>query len=367
MSYAHGTSTTPLLGETIGGCLDRVTARFGDREALVDMPTGRRWTYAQLDRRRRHAGARAARPRGSTRATGSGIWAPNCAEWTLVQYATAKVGAILVNINPAYRIARARLRARPVGLPAAGQRARSSRARRLRRRWSTRCAASLPALEGTIYLGSPRVGHAGRARRLDADAPAARPRGGAAASTTRSTSSTRPGTTGFPKGATLSHHNILNNGFFVGELCGYTEADRVCIPVPFYHCFGMVMGNLGGDHARRVHGDPGAVVRPRRDAAGRPGRALHVAVRRADDVHRRARACPTSPSYDLSSLRTGIMAGSPCPVEVMKRVVADMGMHRGDDLLRHDRDLAGVDPDAGRRRPRAAGVDGRHACTRTSR
>ena len=128
------------------------------------------------------------------------------------------------------------------------------------------------------------------------------------------------GTTGFPKGATLSHHNILNNGYFVGEGCGYDEHDRVCIPVPFYHCFGMVMGNLGCTTHGAAMVVPEAAFEPAARARRRPGGALHEPLRRADDVHRRARATRDFGEFDLSSLRTGIMAGSPCPIEVMKQV-----------------------------------------------
>ena len=172
-----------------------------------------------------------------------GIWAPNCAEWVLVQYATAKIGAILVNINPAYRTHELAYVLRQSGCRVAGQRHRASRPATTRP-WSTRSAASCPSCEQVVFLGTPTGTRCStRARRRPGGA--GRARGRRCAFDDPINIQYTSGTTGFPKGATLSHHNILNNGFFVGEGCGYTEADRVCIPVPFYHCFGMVMGNLG--------------------------------------------------------------------------------------------------------------------------
>ena len=166
------------------------------------------------------------------------------------------------------------------------------------------------------------------------------------------------GTTGSPKGATLSHHNILNNGFFVGEFCNYTEQDRVCIPVPFYHCFGMVMGNLGGRHPRRLHGHPGAGLRAEGDARGGRRGALHEPLRRADDVHRRARA------PRLRLLRPELAADRDHGRLAVPRAGHAQGhrphAHGGrDHLLRHDRDLARLDPDDRRGRARAPRRHGR--------
>jgi len=319
-SYSHGTSTTPLLGETIGANLERMARRFGEREALVDVPTGRRWTYAELDADIDTL-ALGLLDLGIDKGDRVGLWSPNCAEWTLVQFATAKIGAILVNINPAYRTHEL-----AYALNQSGCRLLISAPEFKGSSYVDMVAAvrdELTALEGAIFLGSPQwqtLFERGdstpthrlheRAAQLSFDDPI----------NIQYTS----GTTGFPKGATLSHHNILNNGFFTGELCRYTEADRVCIPVPFYHCFGMVMGNLGAV----THGacmvipapsfDPAATLRAVQDE--RCTSLYGVPTMFIGEL-----ALADFASYDLSSLRTGIMAGSPCPVEVMKRVIDDMG------------------------------------------
>ncbi len=316
-SYASGTSTVPLLGETIGDNLRHTVARFGDREALVDRGSGRRFSYPELldAVEALAAGLVAAGVRKGDRV---GIWAPNRWEWVILQYATADIGAILVNINPAYRTHELEyvLNQAGVALLVAAPAFKTSDYRAMVAEVRDRC----PQLRSVVFLGDPEWESLSTGDRsvlpeiragLSFDDPI----------NIQYTS----GTTGFPKGATLSHHNILNNGFFVGELCSYTEEDRVCIPVPFYHCFGMVMGNLGATS----HG--ACMVIP---AEGFDPRATleAVAAERCTSLY----GVPTmfiaelgDPSFgehDLSSLRTGIMAGSPCPVEVMKRVVADMGM-----------------------------------------
>ena len=320
-AYASGTSQVPLLGDTIGANLDRAVAAHPDSDALVDCPTGRRWTYATLGDAVDTV-ARGLLDLGIDKGDRVAIWAPNCPEWTFVQYATAKVGAILVNINPAYRTHELGfvLKQAGVRLLIAAESFKGSHYRAMVGEVRTDC----PGLEGAVFLGSEEWkellsrGDSVPMHRLHEAAA------GLSADDPINIQYTS-GTTGFPKGATLSHHNILNNGFFVGELCGYTPADRVCIPVPFYHCFGMVMGNLGcTSHAA-------CMVIP---APGFDPRATLAAV--ADERCTSLYGVPTMfiaelghpdfASYDLSSLRTGIMAGSPCPVEVMKRVVADMGM-----------------------------------------
>jgi fatty-acyl-CoA synthase len=320
LSYASGTSLTALLGETIGANLERTTARFGAREALVDCATDRRWTYAQLNADVDTL-ALGLLELGIEKGDRVGLWSPNCPEWTLMQFATAKIGAILVNINPAYRSHELAYVLNQSGcrlLVSATDFKTSSYVDMV-----DSVRAELTTLEGTIYLGSPQwdtlVEHGD-------STPTHRLRERIASLTFDDPINIQytSGTTGFPKGATLSHHNILNNGFFVGELCGYTEADRVCIPVPFYHCFGMVMGNLGAVS----HGscmvipapsfDPGATLRAVQDE--RCTSLYGVPTMFIAEL-----SLPDFASYDLSSLRTGIMAGSPCPVEVMKRVVNDMG------------------------------------------
>ena len=336
LSYSHGTSAITLLGETIGENLRRIAAATGDQEALVDVPSGRRWTYRQLDADD-DAVAIGLIAAGIDAGDRVGIWAPNCAEWVLLQYATARIGAILVNINPAYRSHELGfvLRQSGVRLLFSAESFRTSDYRAM----VGEVSGGLDELERVIYLGTADWDDLVAAGALTARAQAA----GTAAGTTAGGAGElaaraaglsfddpiniqyTSGTTGFPKGATLSHHNILNNGFFIGEGCRYTPADRVCIPVPFYHCFGMVLGNL----ACTTHG--ACIVIP---APGfEPAATLRaVQEERCTSLY----GVPTMfiaelgladfASYDLSTLRTGIMAGSPCPVEVMKRVVSEMHM-----------------------------------------
>ena len=320
-SYASGASDVPLLGDTIGDDLDRTAARRPDGEALVEVATGRRWTYARFveDVDAVALGLLAA---GVVTGDRVGIWAPNVAEWVLVQYATAKIGAILVNINPAYRTHELEyvLNQAGISLLVAARSLKSADYAAMIDEVRPRCAA----LRQIVLIGEPEW-----------DALVATGRASDRAELARVAVTLGPddpiniqytsGTTGFPKGATLSHHNILNNGFFVGSLCGYGDDDRVCIPVPFYHCFGMVMGNLGCTS----HGATIVIPAPAFD----PVATLRaVAQERCTSLY----GVPTMfiaelgaadfDAHDLSSLRTGIMAGSPCPVEVMKQVVDRMGM-----------------------------------------
>ena len=319
LSYAHGAYADPLLGETIGHNLERTISRVPDAEALVSYHQGLRYTYAEFGEAvdRLAGGLLAA---GLTRGDRVGVWGPNRAEWILIQYATAKAGLILVNINPAYRLNELQYALGQSGC-----------------RWvlSTQelkgsdfvamveqVRPDLPALERAVFFETPEweelasgEGFSGDLRalgdELDFDDPI----------NIQYTS----GTTGFPKGATLSHHNILNNGHFIGALLGYTERDRVCIPVPLYHCFGMVLGNL----AATSHG--ACIVYPAETFD--PVATLQAcAEERCTSLY----GVPTMfiaelgherfADFDFSALRTGIMAGSPCPVEVMKRVMTDMGI-----------------------------------------
>ncbi len=321
LATAAGPTDVPLINQTIGENLQATTARFGDREALVVPHQGLRYTYAEFNDAV-DAVARGLLANGLSVGDRIGIWSPNNAEWVLVQYATAKIGAILVNINPAYRTSELEYTLNQSGcrfLVSARSHLTSDYVAMIDEVWPR-----VPALEQVIYLDSTDW-----ERLIEvADTVSAE----ALAEVARGLSADQPiniqytsGTTGFPKGATLSHYNILNNGFFVGEACGYDETDRVCIPVPFYHCFGMVLGNL----ACTTHGStivvPGASFDPQTvletiqaegctSLYGVPTMFIaELGYENFDD-------------YDLTTLRTGIMAGSPCPVEVMKRVISDMHM-----------------------------------------
>jgi fatty-acyl-CoA synthase len=320
LSYSSGESATPLLGDTIGANFDATVARFSGREALVDRLTGRRWTYAELAADV-DALALGLLELGIGKADRVGIWAPNCPEWTLAQYATAKIGAILVNINPAYRTRELEFVLNQSGtrLLIAAERLKTSDYAAMIAEVRPRCAG----LADVVLIGSPDwQSLIQRGRQLDRSALERIELDTDDPINIQYTS----GTTGFPKGATLSHHNILNNGFFVGELCKYTDADRICIPVPFYHCFGMVMGNL----AATSHGACMVIPAPSFD----PVATLEaVQAERCTSLYGvptmfiAELSAPGFADYDLSSLRTGIMAGSPCPVEVMKQVMSRMSMH----------------------------------------
>ncbi|MFO1200053.1 MAG: AMP-binding protein, partial [Burkholderiaceae bacterium] len=339
-SYDHGASSTKLIGETIGALFDRTVARHPAREALVVRHQDVRWTWSELARR---VDAIAAGLLGMGLAPGDriGIWAPNCAEWVLTQFATAKAGLILVNVNPAYRRAELEYALNKVECKALvmAPALKTSDYLAIVRDLApelARCApgelrsTALPHLRWVVRLGADATpgmlnfddvaGFGGAAERarlaelaatLQFDDPI----------NIQFTS----GTTGFPKGATLTHRNILNNGFFVGEAIRLTEHDRLCIPVPLYHCFGMVMGNLGcvTHGATMVYPadafDPLSVletVQAERCTALYGVPTMFI----AELDH------PRFASFDLSTLRTGIMAGSPCPIEVMKRVQAQMNM-----------------------------------------
>jgi fatty-acyl-CoA synthase len=320
-SYASGVGEAPLIGETIGALLSRVAAEHPDREALVSRHQGIRLTYAELDAQT-DVLARAFMAAGLDVGDRVGIWSPNCAEWALTQFATAKAGIVLVNINPAYR---------PTELAYVLE---QSGCRMLVSAPSFKTSdyvamveevrGGLPGLDRVVFLDGPDwdalLSLAG-----EVEPEALRARSAGLQFDDAINIQYTSGTTGFPKGATLSHHNILNNGFFVGELCGYTHEDRVCIPVPLYHCFGMVMGNLGcvSHGATMVYAsggfDPGATLEAVQEERctslyGVPTMFI------AELGH------PDFATFDLSSLRTGIMAGSPCPVEVMRRVVDEMHM-----------------------------------------
>ena len=348
LSYAHGACETPLIGRTIGEDLRRTAARHPDREALVVRHQGVRLTYAELDaavdRRRPRAAGRSASSRGDR----VGIWAPNCAEWVLVQYATAQGRRDPRQHQPGlpHRTSSStRCASRAAGCSSPRDAFKTSDYRamvaevraELPGRSSASCSSAPPTGTSSLAGGDGRD----RGRRC-ASATA-----DAGTSTTRSTSSTRAGTTGFPEGRDAHPPQHPQQRLLRRRAAAATpRRDRVCIPVPFYHCFGMVHGQPRRDHARRLHGHPGAGLRPGGDA--RRG-ARRSAAPRSTACRRCSSPSSADPALRASStcrsLRTGIMAGSPCPVEVMKRVHRRDAHDRGDHLLRHDRDLAGLDPD----------------------
>jgi fatty-acyl-CoA synthase len=323
-SYTHGPSGTPLLGETIGQCFDRIASAFPRHDALVSCHQGLRYTWEQLSAEVNRA-ARGLLSLGVNPGDRVGIFSPNCAEWAITQYAAAKAGAILVNINPAYRLRELgyALRQSGVSVLVAARAFRSADYVAMLRELSP----DLPALAHIVYLGgepsdswndllergdaTPESSLHARESSVQFDDPV----------NIQYTS----GTTGSPKGATLSHHNILNNGFFIGEALAYTERDRICLPVPFYHCFGCVLGNLAAlTHASTI------VL---------PGESFEAeATLRAIESERCTSLygvpsmfiaeldSPALTRSQLDSLRTGIMAGAPCPIEVMRRVIDRLHM-----------------------------------------
>jgi fatty-acyl-CoA synthase len=320
LSYAHGTCETALLGETIGANLEATALRVPDAEVLVSCQQEVRYSYAQFNAAvdRLAAGLLAA---GLERGDRLGVWSPNCAEWVLVQYATAKLGVILVNINPAYRTTELAYAAKQSGC---------------------RTVIAARSFKSSDYVAMldqvmPEVGTLERAIFFESDEWHTLASGeGGDVDAVRSASAQlgfddpiniqyTSGTTGNPKGATLTHHNILNNGFFAGELLGYGETDRVCVPVPLYHCFAMVLGCL----ASTSHGS--CVVLPA--PSFEPQATLEaIAQERCTSLY----GVPTMfiaelehpdfDGFDLGSLRTGLMAGSPCPIDVMRRVEDEMGI-----------------------------------------
>ncbi len=319
-SYAHGTSTTPLLGETIGANLRRTVHRVPDADALVVRSQHYRATYSQLWHQTTTA-ARGLLALGVAKGDRVGLWSPNRFEWVVLQYATARVGAILVNINPAYKTAELEyvLQQSGASLLFLASRFRQNDYVAMLAEVRPRCPELREAMvlddhwAKLLALGAHGDGSAldAREEELDFDDPI----------NLQYTS----GTTGFPKGATLSHHNVLNNGYFVGEALHYTEADRVCIPVPFYHCFGMVMGNLACTSHGACMVIPGEAYDPLQAleavAAERCTALYGVPTMFIGELDH-----PAFGTHDLRTLRTGIMAGSPCPTEVMKRVQAEMNM-----------------------------------------
>jgi len=339
-SYTSGTSDVPLLGLTIGDMFDRTAAQYADNEALVSRQQNLRYTYRQLQREVDRA-ARALIALGVEKGQRVGIWAPNCAEWTITQFATAKVGAILVNINPSYRLSEVQYALRQSGCAwlVTAPRFKTSDYTGMIHELTPELAASQPGalksanfpnLRGVVRLGEePSPGMLGwsallaLAERVGADELARRQRQQEFDDPINIQFTS--GTTGYPKGATLSHHNILNNGYFTTELLRFTDRDRLLIPVPLYHCFGMVMGNLGcvSHGATMIYPSDGFDATAVLEAAqAERATALYgVPTMFIAELNH-----PDFAKYNLSTLRTGIMAGSPCPVEVMKQVQALMHM-----------------------------------------
>lgn len=327
-SYVCGVSDTPLIYRTIGGVLDDAVMRFADRPALIVRHQGVRLTYAQFARAVDDFAAGLVAI-GFGPGDRVGIWSPNNAEWVIAQFATARVGIILVNINPAYRVSELEYVLNRVACKALIL-AKSFKTSDYVGMLNSLRADKLPLLEEAIVISSDPV--EGMRRFADVSAlatDAARDRvreiGDKLSPDDPINIQFTSGTTGFPKGATLTHHNILNNGRFVGARQRFTEEDRLCIPVPLYHCFGMVMGVL----ACVTHG--AAMVFP--DEAFEPGSVLDaVEAERCTALYGVPTMFiaeldhPTFKTRNLSSLRTGVMAGAPCPEAVMRRVISDMHM-----------------------------------------
>ena len=341
--YSHviGDDLPDLLEITIPQSLAHAASQWGNREAVVSVHQGIRWTYTELLEKTQSLAA-GLHVLGIQKGDRVGIWSPNMSEWTLTQFATAKIGAVLVNVNPAYRLSELEFVIQKVGMKAIV--CPTSYKSSMYAEMIETLIPELPALSGADELSSAKFPALKRAILIDevsrpgwtglfdimasADA-AAQVRVGEIEDTLVARDPINiqftSGTTGLPKGATLSHHNILNNGYFVGKNIGLVEGDRLCIPVPLYHCFGMVMGNL----ACLVHG--ATMVYPAETFD--PGATLHAVERErctglygVPTMFIAELALPEFANIDLSSLRTGCMAGSPCPVKVMKQVVAKMNM-----------------------------------------
>ena len=319
-SYVSGASTQPLLGETIGENLRRIVERFPDRDALVVAHQRHRATYRQFWEATSQV-ARGLMVRGVKKGDRVGIWAPNRAEWVEMQYATSRMGAILVNINPAYRSHELEYALKQSGVSTLVLAKRFRQTDYVEMVRDIR--VKLPELRQTIVLEDEWADLKHDAQRMSEETlhEVEKSLQFDDAINIQYTS----GTTGFPKGATLSHHNILNNGYFIGEFLKYTEKDRVCLPVPLYHCFGMVLGNM----AITTHGAcmvfPGESFDPLQ-AMATVQQEKCTALYGVPTMFIAELEHPEFKSFDFSSLRTGIMAGSPCPVEVMKKVQKDMHM-----------------------------------------
>jgi fatty-acyl-CoA synthase len=329
ISYAHGASSVALIGETIGDLIDRIARAYPHNDAVVSVHQNARLSYAEFQRKCDEL-ARALAAIGVKHGDRVGIWSTNNLEWVIAQFATPKIGAILVNVNPAYRTSEVEYALLQSGVSVLLAQTSYKTSNYLGMLEDVR--DRLPDLRTVVTIGEEAPLRACDLRWDDLLRHAAdvtfdelRDRQAATQFDEAINIQYTSGTTGFPKGATLSHHNILNNGYFIGEGCRYTEKDRVCIPVPFYHCFGMVLGNL----ACVTHGATMVIPSPTFE----PQAALEAVQREkctslygVPTMFIAEFALPNFATYDLSSLRTGIMAGAPCPVEVMKRVRTEMHM-----------------------------------------
>ena len=339
-SYVCGISDAPLLGDTIGGCLDRAAQRWGDREALVSPSHDVRWTWKEFSERV-DALAAGFLALGLERGARIGIWSLNRPEWTLTQFAAAKAGLILVTINPAYRLSELEFALAKVGCAAivTATAFKTSNYMEMLNTLLPELAASqpgelqatrLPQLRAVIQIGGPKcpgtiafedVAKMGGARHREQLAELSRTLQFDDAVNIQFTS----GTTGSPKGVTLTHHNILNNGYFVGRAMRLTEQDRICIPVPLYHCFGMVMGNLASVTLGATMVYPGEGFDPLATLQTIEKEKC-TALYGVPTMFIAELDHPEFSRFNLKSLRTGIMAGAPCPIEVMKRVNNEMNM-----------------------------------------
>ncbi len=321
LSIVSGPTSTPLLDQTIGSNLEETVGRFGDQEALVVVHQGIRQTWNEFNDTVDDV-AKGLIGLGIGSGDRVGMWSPNYAEWVYIQYATAKIGAILVNINPAYRLSELKY-----ALAHSGCRllvTRTEYLSSLYREMVEEVVPDIPELEKVIYYDTEDWSALLEAGKSVSDADLAE-RSESLDPDDAINIQYTSGTTGFPKGATLSHKSILNNAHYVGASCRYTDQDRVCIPVPFYHCFGMVLGNM----ACSVYGATIVVPAPTFDAEA-VLRTVHdercTSLYGVPTMFIAELADPSLAGLDVSSLRTGIMAGSPCPIEVMRGVIDEMGM-----------------------------------------
>ena len=325
LSYAKGCTDVPLLDITIGEALRAAAARWPQGLALASRHQGRRFTWAELDAAVDRIATGLLRL-GVAAGDRVGIWAPNCAEWTLIQFATARIGAVLVTINPAYRVNEVEYALNKVGcsvLVSAVRFKTSDYLGMLREIGPER----LPQLRHTVTIGAET--HEGflpwRTLDVPADAAALGLAGQGLAPDDAINIQFTSGTTGFPKGATLTHRNILNNGYFTAQTIALTEADRICIPVPLYHCFGMVLGNMAALASGAAMIYPGEAFDPATVLAAVEAEGC-TALYGVPTMFIAVLGQPALETTDVSTLRTGIMAGSPCPVTVMRQVIDRLGM-----------------------------------------